>query len=40
VPEYEKPLLGTLAVLEITLTQIRAEWPHFHGWLRQFESLI
>jgi len=36
---YEKPLLGTLAILEIVLTPIRAECPHFDAWLRQLESL-
>lgn len=29
VPGYEKPLLGSLAALEIGLTRIRAEYPHF-----------
>lgn len=36
---YEKPLLGTLAILEIGLDPIRAECPHFAAWLRQLESL-
>jgi hypothetical protein len=39
VPGYEKPLLGILAVLEIGLLRIRAECPHFNGWLSQLESL-
>jgi hypothetical protein len=39
LPGYEKPLLGTLAVLEIGLTTIRAECPHFAAWLRRLESL-
>src|SRR5258708_709943 len=39
VPAYQKPLLGTLAVLEIGLTQIRAQCPHFNAWLQQLESL-
>jgi hypothetical protein len=39
VPGYEKPLLGVLAVLEIGLLRIRAECPHFDGWLNQLESL-
>jgi hypothetical protein len=38
VPGYEKPLLGMLAVLEIGLLRIRAECPHFDGWLSQLES--
>jgi hypothetical protein len=40
VPGYEKPLLGILAVLEIGLVRIRAECPHFDGWLSQLESLV
>ena len=39
VPDYEKPLLGPLAILEIGLDPIRAECPHFDAWLRQLESL-
>jgi hypothetical protein len=37
---YEKPLLGILAVLEIGLDRIRAECPHFDGWLSRLESLV
>ncbi|HVS88122.1 MAG TPA: DUF4276 family protein [Candidatus Acidoferrum sp.] len=40
VPGYEKPLLGTLAVLEIGLAKIRAECPHFAAWLDRLESLV
>ncbi len=40
VPGYEKPLLGILAALEIGLIRIRAECPHFDGWLSQLESLV
>jgi hypothetical protein len=40
VPGYEKPLLGILAILEIGLTRIRAECPHFNGWLERLESLV
>jgi hypothetical protein len=40
VPGYEKPLLGTLAVLEIGLARIRAECPHFAAWLDKLESLV
>jgi hypothetical protein len=40
VPGYEKPLLGTLAVLEIGLAKIRSECPHFSAWLDKLESLI
>jgi hypothetical protein len=40
VPGYEKPLYGVLAVLEIGLPTLRAECPHFAGWLKQLESLV
>ncbi len=39
MPEYEKPLYGVLAVMEIELTRIRAECPHFNSWLMKLESL-
>jgi len=39
VPQYEKPFLGTLAALEIGLARIRAECPHFAGWLDRLESI-
>lgn len=35
---YEKPLLGTLAVLNIGLEAIRSNCPHFHTWLSQLED--
>lgn len=38
VPGYEKPLLGSLAALEIGLSCIRRECPHFDWWLVQLES--
>jgi len=38
VPGYEKPLLGVLAVLEIGLSAIRAECPHFRAWLERLEA--
>lgn len=38
-PGYEKPLLGTLAVLEIGLARLRSECPHFAGWLNKLEGL-
>ena len=37
VPGYEKPLLGTLAALEIGLDRIRQECPHFSEWLARLE---
>jgi hypothetical protein len=38
LPEYEKPLFGTLAVLEIGLARIRTESPHFDNWLKKLET--
>jgi hypothetical protein len=38
VPGYEKPLMGTLAVLEIGLDAIRAQCPHFRSWLGRLET--
>ncbi len=40
LPEYEKPIFGTLAALEITLDRIRAQCPHFDGWLQRLELLV
>jgi hypothetical protein len=40
VPGYQKPLLGVLAILEIGLAAIRAECPHFDGWLKTLEALV
>jgi Domain of unknown function (DUF4276) len=37
-PGYEKPLLGVLAVLEISLPRLRAECPHFNDWLARLEA--
>ncbi len=39
VEGYQKPLLGVLAILEIGRDRIRAECPHFDGWLHTLESL-
>lgn len=38
VPGYQKPLLGTLAALEIGLDAIRRECPHFRKWLTHLET--
>ncbi len=38
VPGYEKPLMGTLAILEIGLDAIRQECPLFHGWIERLEQ--
>jgi hypothetical protein len=40
VTNYEKPLMGTLAVIDIGLAKIRAECPHFNDWLTRLEKLI
>ena len=39
-PRYEKPLMGTLAVLEIGLDAIRQECPLFRGWLERLEATV
>jgi len=39
-PEYEKPLHGTLAALEIGLDAIRKECLLFDAWLKQIEALL
>ncbi len=38
VPNYEKPLMGTLAILEIGLDAIRQECPLFRKWIEQLEQ--
>lgn len=38
VEGYEKPLLGTLAILEIGLDPIRRQCPHFDGWVSRLEA--
>jgi hypothetical protein len=39
VEGYQKPLLGTLAALEIGLPRIRAACPNFSSWLSRLEVL-
>ncbi len=39
VTGYDKPLLGTLAAIEIGLEVIRDECPHFNDWLTRLEEL-
>ena len=39
VPEYQKPLMGTLAVLEVGLYAVRAACPHFRSWLNALERV-
>lgn len=38
VPGYEKPFMGTIAILEIGLDVIRAACPHFNDWLARLEA--
>lgn len=38
VPGYEKPLMGTLAILEIGLEAIRTQCPYFRNWLERLET--
>ncbi|MEI6208570.1 MAG: DUF4276 family protein [Desulfuromonadales bacterium] len=35
---YDKPLMGTLAALEIGIDTIRKECPHFNQWLTRLEA--
>lgn len=37
--QYQKPLYGNVAALEIGLPRIRDECPHFSGWLDRLENL-
>ena len=39
VAEYQKPLMGTLAALEIGIPKMRAACPHFADWLNRLERL-
>jgi hypothetical protein len=39
VSNYQKPFMGTLAIIEIGLEQIRRECPHFNQWLARLENL-
>lgn len=38
IAQYEKPLLGTLAALNIGLDSIRGQCPHFRDWLTRLEA--
>ena len=38
-PEYEKPLYGVIAALEIGLEAMRRECQHFNSWLSQLEAI-
>ena len=39
-PGYRKPLMGTLAALEIGLCRMRRECPHFADWLARLEACV
>lgn len=40
IPSYQKPFLGTLAALEVGLSRIRQECPHFRAWLTRLEQVV
>ncbi len=39
VPEYQKPLFGNIAALEIGFEPMRLECAHFRDWLERLEKL-
>ena len=39
IPGYQKPLMGTLASLEIGVLAMRKECPHFADWLERLTGL-
>jgi Domain of unknown function (DUF4276) len=39
LPDYDKVVLGPLAIEEIGLDPIRSACPHFDAWLRRLEAL-
>ena len=40
MPNYQKPLMGNLAALEIGIHAIRRECPHFRDWLERLEHSL
>ena len=40
MPDYQKPLMGNLAALEIGIRAIRRECPHFEEWLERLERSL
>lgn len=40
IPNYEKPLMGTLGIIGIGLERIRLECPHFNDWLGRLEAVV
>lgn len=39
MPDYQKPLYGNLAALEIGFDSIRSDCPHFAAWIKCLEAL-
>lgn len=39
-PGYEKPLFGNIAALEIGLSKIKSECPHFASWIDRLEGIV
>ena len=40
IPSYEKPLLGTLGIVEIGLETIRLQCPNFNEWIGRIEGMV
>ncbi|PZR33574.1 MAG: hypothetical protein DI524_17080, partial [Ectopseudomonas oleovorans] len=40
IADYQKPLMGTLAALEVGLDVMRARCALFNDWLTRIESLL
>jgi hypothetical protein len=40
MPNYQKPIHGPLIACDIGLNAIRADCPHFDGWLQRLEALM
>jgi len=39
VPDYQKPIFGNIAALEIGIEPMQVECPHFRTWLENLEKL-
>ena len=39
IPEYQKPLMGVQAALDIGLDAIRSQCPHFDAWVSRLEEI-
>lgn len=40
IPNYQKPIYGNLAALEVGFERIHAQCPHFRAWVTRLEQLI